>query len=143
MAGITAPPAPGSFAVAPSGAQECTQRLAAFLDPLRIEFDAGSTFVDARHAPLLEQIADRIATCPGAQVTVAGHADGSGTDAVNTALSWDRADRTLNLLVSLGAPPSAVEAAGLGAAMPLSQGSDEENAADRRVEFILKGQPAH
>ena len=177
MANLTAPPAPGSFAVAddhagpqPPSKEErlaaaqavaaevatafathdrrlaenasqsaeraaCVGKLDTFLSSVAIQFDVDQIAVSARDAPLLQRISEEILNCPEAYVMVAGHTDGSGTDAVNMELSWARADHTLNHLVAMGVDPNAIEAVGFGAGRPLSQGSDEEAAADRRVEF--------
>lgn len=161
MTQLTTPPAPGTFGVAeqaqvnmdaPSAplllasdttAQptDCVRQLEQYLAPISVNFDKGSSDVDARNVPLLSRISEEIMACDAAYVMVAGHADGSGEDAVNLALSWERADRTLNALLMLGVDPFAVEALGFGARAPLSQGSDEEDIADRRVDFRVMRRP--
>lgn len=143
---LVAPPAPGSFAVAPQTVTptdpvdqvatfDCVAKLRQDLALIRLGFDKGNTTVTADHLPLLTQLSARIIDCENAYVMVAGHADGLGSDEGNMARSWARADHTLNQLVAFGVDPSVVEAVGYGATTPLSQGSDEEDPADRRVEF--------
>lgn len=114
---------------------DCVARLDNLLSPLFVAFDLGSTDINAENAELLARISQRIIACDNAYIMVAGHADSSGDDITNMALSWERADQTLDRLVALGVDPQSVEAIGFGARAPLSQGSNEEESADRRVEF--------
>lgn len=143
---LTAPPAPGSFAVADLAIEsaaplemlvtaDCVTRLQETVAPLRLSFAQGSTTVSTDQVEILSRLGTQISECTEAYVMVAGHADGDGPDETNMALSWARADDALNTLVSFGVDPGAVEAIGYGATTPLAQGSDEEDPADRRVEF--------
>ena len=158
MAQLAAPAPPGSFAVAENDARplpspvlvsgtalgglpDCVARLNRFLSPVSVTFDMGSADISTQNVEMLSRISEEIIACDRAYVMVAGHADGSGEDAVNLALSWERADRTLNRLLSLGVDPQAIEAIGFGARMPLSQGSDEEGIDDRRVDFRVMRRP--
>lgn len=150
LTSLIAPPSPGSHAVAggpgdeaplaeetpfAAAASDCVARLDAHLAPLYLPFDRGATQLRADLAPLLSHIAALVAACEDAQLMIAGHADADGDDQTNLALSWDRADETLNLLVGLGVDPAALEAVGYGARVPVAQGSDDDAAANRRVEF--------
>lgn len=156
MANLVAPPAPGSFAVAESDAaplrvadlsafarpQDCVARLNTFLSPIFVNFDRGSADISTQNVDLLTRISEEITACEDAYVMVGGHADGSGEDDINLALSWERADRALNILLSLGVDPQAVEAIGYGARAPLAQGSvDDEDSGDRRVDFRVVRRP--
>ncbi len=146
MANLVAPPAPLSHGVtgqdpaqdttaAQIVANDCVAQLDDYIEPIFITFDMGDSLISADNAPLLSHIAALIASCPDAHVMVAGHADGSGNDQTNLALSWARADETLNLLVTLGADPASLESVGFGARAPMAQGSDDEDGANRRVDF--------
>lgn len=114
---------------------DCVTELERYLAPLFVQFDLGSTNLPAQSSQLLSQISDEIIICQDAFVMVAGHADSSGEDAINMALSQQRADSTLDRLIAMGVNPNAVESVGFGAQQPLSQGSDDEEDRDRRVEF--------
>lgn len=157
MAQLVAPPSSGTFGVADqadipdeaitlassttTSKPDCVKQLEQFLTPIFVNFEAGSAGIGPQNISLLSRISEKIMACDAAYVMVAGHADGSGDDAVNLALSWERADRTLNSLLMLGVDPFAVEALGFGARAPLSQGSDEEGNADRRVDFRVMRKP--
>lgn len=128
----------------PPPAIDCADALDDYLSGIQVRFDVGSTRIRPENTDLLEQISDRIMACPTAFVQVAGHADSSGDDATNLALSWDRADMTLNRLLTLGVDPQAAEAIGFGARRPLAEGDAEEDAANRRVAFrVLRRRDAH
>lgn len=139
LASLTAPALPGSFAVAahstPNAGRSCVQDLDHQIRPLSVSFSQGSTAISTDDGPLLRHIAALISNCDEAHVQVAGHADGTGDDRTNIALSWERADEALAALVMLGVDPASLEAIGYGARVPLSQGSNEGSAANRRVDF--------
>jgi outer membrane protein OmpA-like peptidoglycan-associated protein len=142
MAQLALPSAPGSFAVAVQNAPQddlvtanCVDRLDNYLEPMIITFRLGETLVTSENTPLLSHIAALVTSCKAAHVLVAGHADGSSDDRTSLALSWERADETLNRLVTLGVDPAALEAIGFGARAPMAQGSDDDDAANRRVDF--------
>lgn len=155
MSRLASPPAPGAFSIGEmpedtqvlltsegaSPAIDCVKELDQVLSTTTVEFDEDSSEILPAHISQMARIGDLIMACDGAYVMVGGHADGSGDDAANLALSWDRADRTLNHLLLLGVDPFAVEAVGYGARAPLSQGSDEEDSADRRVDFRVMRKP--
>ncbi|MFK7838374.1 MAG: OmpA family protein [Sulfitobacter sp.] len=145
LAGLPAPAAPSAFAVAEQDTGEpylssraesdCVGTLDKMLRPALVQFEAGSAKLSPANTHLLEQISDRVMACKGAYLMVAGHAYSGHDDAANLALSWERADRTLERLIILGVDAHAAEAVGYGARVPLSQGSADESALDRRVEF--------
>jgi outer membrane protein OmpA-like peptidoglycan-associated protein len=71
-------------------------------------------------------------------VTVVGHTDNTGGDAVNDPLSRDRAEAVRNYLAARGLDPARVTVQGRGAREPVA-GNDTEagRAANRRVEIFL------
>jgi outer membrane protein OmpA-like peptidoglycan-associated protein len=142
LASLTAPAAPGSFAVAahagadiPTPDAACVHETDTQLQPLVVSFAPGSAALNAASQPTLRHIAKLITACPEGHVQIAGHASGSGDDATNLTLSWDRADATLTALVTLGVDPAYLEAIGYGARQPIAQGDDDDTAANRRVAF--------
>jgi peptidoglycan-binding protein ArfA len=87
---------------------------------------------------LLNRIADKLKTCPGARVAVTGHTDNSGTDAINVPLSANRAKSVADYLVSQGIAPGQVTSSGVGSADPIA-GNDtpDGRAQNRRVEITV------
>lgn len=75
-----------------------------------------------------------------ATVTVAGHADDTGDNAYNQALSERRAQAVTQALAAHGVPLSLISASGLGERVPAaSNASPEGRARNRRVEVTLPG----
>lgn len=61
-----------------------------------------------------------------------GHADISGLEAKNMALSQQRAGEILSLLISSGIDPAALSAVGVGSKQPVRDDSGEDNRAFNR-----------
>ena len=82
-------------------------------------------------------ILDRLAPCwRGGRFEVGGHADSSGTDAVNQPLSERRARAVVDYLVAGGIDASTLTARGYGSSRPAADNSTPEGRArNRRVEF--------
>jgi outer membrane protein OmpA-like peptidoglycan-associated protein len=71
-------------------------------------------------------------------VTVSGHADSTGTDAYNQALSQRRALSVSNYLASQGVNPARLSAVGYGESRPVATNDTAEGrAANRRVEILI------
>ena len=81
------------------------------------------------------------------QVTVSGHTDRIGNDAVNLRLSQQRAESVRNALAAEGIPASKIRAQGFGKSQPVVQ-CDQQNrnaliaclAPNRRVDIEVQGQ---
>lgn len=73
------------------------------------------------------------------QVFIAGHADNTGTDAINDPLSRNRANAVGQYLISQGISPSLIETRGYGSHRPVaSNGSADGRRQNRRVEITLE-----
>ncbi|AEI63317.1 OmpA family protein [Corallococcus macrosporus] len=69
---------------------------------------------------------------------IEGHTDSLGTDAMNEALSYRRAERVREFLISQGVSRDRIEVRGLGEYRPVANNSTPEGRANnRRVEIIL------
>ncbi len=74
-----------------------------------------------------------------ARVFIAGHADITGTDAINDPLSQARADSVASYLVSQGVDPGLIETRGYGSRQPVaSNATVEGRRQNRRVEVTLE-----
>lgn len=74
-----------------------------------------------------------------ARVFIAGHADISGTDAINDPLSQARADSVARFLVQEGVAQNLIQTAGYGSNRPIaSNDTDEGRRQNRRVEITLE-----
>ncbi len=73
------------------------------------------------------------------RVFIAGHADITGTDAINDPLSQRRADSVAGYLASQGIPASLMETRGYGSRQPVATNATVEGRrANRRVEITLE-----
>ena len=101
------------------------------------DFDR-SNINQAGHAVLDQVLADA-AKMGGVRISVTGHADRSGPEDYNMALSLRRADSVREALIAGGVSPDAITVAGRGEsepAVPTPDGVKEQ--ANRRVEIILQ-----
>src|SRR5690606_39824486 len=96
--------------------------------------------IDRRSYPLLDQRASGIREHPGiAHVRIEGHPDSTGRAEYNRALSRRRAESALDYLVKKGrVEEHRLSAHGFGPDRPIHPDAqtEEEHAANRRVEFV-------
>jgi OmpA-OmpF porin, OOP family len=84
--------------------EENTQRFAALADydvkgQATVNFNVGSTQLDAKDKEALKQLADSAAGIKGYIMEVTGYADATGSAAMNTRLSEDRAKEVVTYLI--------------------------------------------
>ncbi|WP_131740034.1 OmpA family protein [Actinomadura roseirufa] len=98
-------------------------------------FQLNKADLTPRAEALLKTAAQQIDASPGGTVKVEGHADSSGTDAINDPLSQKRADTVKNRLTALVTRTGvAYDAKGYGSSRPLwSNETDEGRRRNRRV----------
>jgi OOP family OmpA-OmpF porin len=102
------------------------------------DFDK-SNINDAGQAVINQILADIQSRGGSVNVSATGHADRSGSEEYNMALSLRRADSVRDALISGGVPADAITTAGRGEsenAVPTADGVKEQ--ANRRVEVILQ-----
>jgi len=86
-------------------------------------------------APVLDDVARR----PAPEITVIGHADQTGAERINDALSQRRAERVKEMLVQRGISPERITAASRGAREPLVRATEgAAEARNRRVEISIR-----
>ena len=72
-------------------------------------------------------------------ITIEGHADSTGSEALNTAISAKRAESVYSELAKQGVPTNKMKTVGLGSKVPASNNSSEQGrASNRRVEIFLE-----
>ena len=111
--------------------------------PSDVGFDTGRSAVKPNFAPILSQFATSLNQNPVTTVTIVGHTDSTGSDALNNPLSIDRADATRDYLVSRGVSRTRIATDGRGSREPVAdnntmQGRDK----NRRVEIYVAEQMA-
>jgi outer membrane protein OmpA-like peptidoglycan-associated protein len=102
-------------------------------------FDWDRSDLSAQAIATLRQVAAAYKQRGSARVTATGHADRSGPDDYNMALSLRRANAVKNALVSEGVPATAIAVVGRGESQPLVQTADGvREPQNRRVEIVLQ-----
>ncbi len=106
--------------------------------PSDISFDTGRSDVRPNFAPLLDRFASSLRDHATTTVTIVGHTDSTGNDAINDPLSLNRAASTRNYLAARGVASNRIGISGQGARQPVSDNSSEMGRAkNRRVEIYV------
>ncbi|MBM3644678.1 MAG: OmpA family protein [Alphaproteobacteria bacterium] len=102
-------------------------------------FDFDRSNLSAQAVSTIKQAAAAYKTRGQARVTATGHADRSGPDAYNMALSLRRANTVKDQLVREGVPATAIAVVGRGESMPLVKTADGvREPQNRRVEIVIQ-----
>jgi OmpA-OmpF porin, OOP family len=121
---VAAPPPPPAQPAAPS---------------FMVFFDWDRANLSAQALQTIKQAADAYKTRGQARITATGHADRSGPEAYNMALSLRRANAVKDALVREGVPATAIAVIGRGEAQPLVQTADGvREPQNRRVEIVIQ-----
>ncbi|HEY0957409.1 MAG TPA: OmpA family protein [Roseateles sp.] len=107
--------------------------------PSDVSFDSGRADIKPAMRPVLDEIGRNLD--PGVRVSIVGHTDSTGSDAINDPLSRERAMAVRDYLGARGVAPSRMSVTGRGSHEPVA-GNDTESgrAANRRVEIFLSEQ---
>lgn len=101
------------------------------------EWDSAQTPDSAM--PTIQAAAQNLATCGWKGLSISGHADRSGSDAYNDAISRRRAEAVAQLLIGQGASANLIEVKSFGESEPKVPTPDgERNPQNRRVEITVK-----
>lgn len=107
--------------------------------PSDVSFDTGRSDIRPQMRPVLDEIGRNLD--PNVIVTVVGHTDSTGSDAINEPLSRDRALAVRDYLSARGVSPSRMRVDGRGSREPVASNDTEAGrAANRRVEIFLSEQ---
>jgi outer membrane protein OmpA-like peptidoglycan-associated protein len=118
------PPPPPPMAQAPS---------------FMVFFDWDRSNLSQQALNTIRQAADQFKATGKARITATGHADRSGPEDYNMALSLRRANAVKDALVRNGVPPTAISVIGKGETQPLVQTADGvREPQNRRVEIVLQ-----
>ncbi len=102
-------------------------------------FDSGSSELKPTAAATLDRLISSIKATQGVvQITIEGHTDSSGTDALNLPLSKARAQRVRDYFVLNGLETIPMTVDGFGASRPVAENAtDAGKAANRRVDVTV------
>jgi outer membrane protein OmpA-like peptidoglycan-associated protein len=106
--------------------------------PSDISFDTGRADIKADFRPILDRFATTLNDNPAATVSIIGHTDSTGSDAINQPLSVQRASSARDYLAQRGVSPTRVVVEGRGSREPVAANSDDAGRArNRRVEIYV------
>jgi outer membrane protein OmpA-like peptidoglycan-associated protein len=109
--------------------------------PNDVSFDTGRADIKPEMRPVLDQLTKGLDS--KVRVTVVGHTDSTGSDALNQALSVERAQSVRDYLSVRGVDAQRIDVQGRGSREPVaSNASDSGRAQNRRVEIFLAEQSA-
>jgi outer membrane protein OmpA-like peptidoglycan-associated protein len=112
--------------------------------PSDISFDTNRSDIKPNFRPVLDKFAASLVEHTTTNVTIVGHTDSTGNDAINDPLSISRAARTRDYLVTRGAASNRFNVDGRGSHEPLVANDTESNRArNRRVEIFVAEQQAN
>lgn len=103
-----------------------------------ITFNSGSAQIKPESYGILKEIADALKSEPAKSVTIVGHTDSDGSDALNQQLSEKRADAVRQALAQEFGVSNAIVTEGKGASTPVADNTTPSGRAqNRRVDFTL------
>lgn len=112
--------------------------------PSDISFDTGRADIKPNLRPVLDRFAATLAENEATVITIIGHTDNTGSDAINDPLSRERAIRTRDYLSVRGVSPSRFSVEGHGSHEPLAANDTDANRArNRRVEIFVAEPQQH
>jgi len=104
--------------------------------PSDFSFDSGSAMIKPQMRPVLDQFAQGLSA--NQRVTIVGHTDNVGGDALNNRLSLERASSVREYLRTQGVDPSRIMVNGRGESQPIASNDTAQGRAEnRRVEVFL------
>jgi OmpA-OmpF porin, OOP family len=102
-----------------------------------IRFDTGKASLRPESMGVINEIYKMLSDHPELKVSVEGHTDSDGDDALNQALSEQRAETVVNTLKNMGIDLGRLTSKGWGESKPLDINTTPEGKANnRRVEFV-------
>lgn len=106
--------------------------------PSDVSFDVGRSAIKPNFAPVLNHLATSLNQNQVTTVTIIGHTDSTGSDAINNPLSFDRANAARDYLVNRGVAPQRIATDGRGSREPIADnGTEQGRAQNRRVEIYV------
>lgn len=106
--------------------------------PSDISFDINRADIKPDFRPVLDKFATTLRENPNTYISIIGHTDSTGSDAINNPLSLNRAARTRDYLTARGVAPNRITVEGRGSREPIASNDTEANRArNRRVEIFV------
>ncbi len=110
--------------------------------PSDISFAVNRADIQSNFRTILNTFATSLSSTPNSNVTIIGHTDSSGSDAVNNPLSLNRAASVRDYLAARGVNSSRVSIDGRGSREPIASNDSAANKAKNRRVEIFVAEPA-
>ncbi len=110
--------------------------------PSDVSFDTNRYEIKSNLRPILDRFATTLNQNPVTMVTIIGHTDSTGTDAINNPLSVNRAASTRDYLVARGVASNRIAIDGRGSHEPIADNNTVEGRAKNRRVEIFVAEPA-
>jgi outer membrane protein OmpA-like peptidoglycan-associated protein len=110
--------------------------------PSDISFDVGRADIKPNFRTVLDTFAAGLVNNPRSNVTIIGHTDSTGSDAVNNPLSLNRAASVRDYISAKGVAASRVAIEGRGSREPVAANDTAANKAKNRRVEIFVAEPA-
>jgi outer membrane protein OmpA-like peptidoglycan-associated protein len=110
--------------------------------PSDVSFSVGRADIQPNLRPILDRFATTLRDNPGTTVTIVGHTDSSGSDAINNPLSVNRAASVRDYLVARGVVANRIAIDGRGSREPVADNSTAEGRAKNRRVEVYVAQPS-
>lgn len=109
--------------------------------PSDVSFDTGRYDIKPNMRPVLDNLASSLNQHPITTITIVGHTDSTGSDAVNNPLSINRAAAVRDYLTMRGVSGQRIAIDGRGSRQPIADNSTASGRAmNRRVEIFVAEQ---
>ena len=106
--------------------------------PENVTFATGSAALSGHAQSALSAAAQTLVQYPDTTLTINGHTDNTGNDAINEPLSRNRAESVATFLQSRGVSSTRLSTFGYGSRQPIaSNATVEGRAQNRRVEILI------
>jgi outer membrane protein OmpA-like peptidoglycan-associated protein len=107
--------------------------------PNDISFNTGSAAIKPELRAVLDPFASSLQGDPNARISIIGHTDSTGSDAVNNPLSIERAQSVRDYLSARGVSSGRIDTFGRGDREPIADNNTESGRArNRRVEIFIR-----
>jgi outer membrane protein OmpA-like peptidoglycan-associated protein len=110
--------------------------------PSDISFDVGRTDIKPSLKSVLDTFAKGLVSNPVTKVTIIGHTDATGSDAINNPLSFNRAIAARDYLAAKGVASTRFSIDGRGSREPIAANDSAVNKAKNRRVEIFVAEPA-
>lgn len=110
--------------------------------PSDVSFDTNRYDIKSNLRPILDRFATTLNQNPVTTVTIIGHTDSTGTDAINNPLSVNRAAATRDYLVARGVSSNRIAIDGRGSREPIADNNTYDGRAKNRRVEVFVAEPA-